>query len=91
MQKEEKEGTYKILKGGRKMKLKFLVNVPDKYTRELYQKDQVKEFEEKRAREILTARRRNGEPYAILIEEIETATKKKNVETAIKNTKKKSK
>ena len=73
------------------MKLKFLIDVPDKYTREIYQKDQVKDFEEKRAKEILAARRSNGEPYAILIQEIETAAKKKAVETAIKNTKKKSK
>ncbi len=69
-------------------KLKFLVDVPDKYTREEYKKGQVKEFEDKRAKEILTARQSSGEPYAVLVKEteVETATKKVKTETAVKKT-----
>lgn len=70
-------------------KIKFLVNVPDKYTREEYKEGQEKEFEDKRAEEILKARRANGQPYAELVErveEIETATKKVKAETAVKKT-----
>lgn len=73
-------------------KIKFLVNVPDKYTREEYKKGQEKEFEDKRAEEILKARRANGQPYAELAGEtkgIETATKKEKAETAVKKTRKK--
>lgn len=72
-------------------KIEFLVDVPDKYTNEKYKKGQVKEFEDKRANEILSAKRTNGEPYAILVEdvkEIETATKKVDAEKAIKKTRK---
>lgn len=72
-------------------KIKFLVNVPDKYTREEYKEGQVKQFNNKRAEEILKARRSNGQAYAELIEEvkeIETATKKVKVETATKKTRK---
>lgn len=72
-------------------KLKFLVNVPDKYTKEEYKKGQVKEFEDKRADEILSAKRPNGERYAEEVKEevIETATKKVKAETAAKKTRKK--
>ena len=72
-------------------KLKFLVNVPDKYTREEYKKGQVKEFEDARADEILSAKRANGERYAEEVKEevIETATKKVKAETAVKKTRKK--
>lgn len=73
-------------------RIKFLVNVPDKYTREEYKEGQEKEFEDKRAEEILKARRANGQPYAELIaqtKEIETATKKVKAETAVKKTRKK--
>ena len=71
-------------------KLKFLVNVPDKYTGEKYEKGQIKEFNNKRAEEILNTKRANGEPYAILIEEeIETATVKPKAEKAVKRTRKK--
>lgn len=72
-------------------KIRFLVNVPDKYTREEYKKGQEKEFENERADEILKARRANGQPYAELVEkikEIETATKKVKAETAVKKTRK---
>ena len=66
-------------------KLKFLVDVPDKYTREDYKAGQIKQFTNKRAEEILNAKRSNGEPYAILVEnKKETATKKIKKETAIK-------
>lgn len=70
-------------------KIKFLVNVPDKYTREEYKEGQEKEFEDKRAEEILKARRANGQAYAELVgetKEIETATKKVKAETAVKKT-----
>ena len=72
-------------------KIKFLVNIPDKYTREEYKRGQEKEFENERADEILKARRVNGQPYAELVEEIkeiETATKKVKAETAVKKTRK---
>ena len=70
-------------------KIKFLVNIPDKYTREEYKKGQEKEFENERADEILKSRRANGQPYAELVEEtkeIETATKKVKTETAVRKT-----
>lgn len=72
-------------------RLKFLVNVPDKYTREEYKKGQIKEFEDKRADEILTAKQSDGKPYAKEIKEesIETAIKKVNTEKAVKKTVKK--
>lgn len=71
-------------------KLEFLVDVPDKYTKEMYTKGQVKEFEDKRAEEILSKKRANGELYAReVIEEVETATKKVKAETAVKKTRKK--
>ena len=71
--------------------IRFLIDVSDKYTKEQYIKGQTKEFEDKRAEEILSARQTNGEPYAELIEEVETAVKKTNVETAIKRARKKTK
>lgn len=72
-------------------KIKFLVNVPDKYTREEYKKGQIKEFEDARADEILSAKRANGERYAEEVKEevMETATKKVKAETAVKKTRKK--
>ena len=70
-------------------KLEFLVDVPDKYTKEMYKKGQVKEFDNKRAEEILSKKRSAGEAYAReVVEEIETATKKVKVETAVKKTRK---
>lgn len=73
------------------MKIKFLVNVPDKYTREEYKKGQVKEFEDSRAKEILSAKQSNGQPYAEEVVEIETAKKEVKAEKAVKKTTKKSK
>ena len=72
-------------------KIRFLVNVPDKYTKEQYIKGQIKEFEDARADEILSAKRANGERYAEEVKEevIETATKKVKAETAVKKTRKK--
>ena len=71
-------------------KIKFLVDVPDKYTKELYKKGQIKEFNNKRAEEILSKKRANGEAYAEeVLEEVETATVKAKTETAIKKTRKK--
>lgn len=57
-------------------KIKFLVNVPDKYTKEQYTENQTKEFEDERADEILSAIRKNGQPYAVLVEDkMETVEK----------------
>ena len=70
-------------------KLEFLVDVPDKYTREMYKKGDIKEFDNKRAEEILSKKRNNGEAYAREIKEVETATKKVKAETAVKKTRKK--
>lgn len=73
------------------MKIKFLVNVPDKYTKEEYKEGQVKEFEDKRAKEILSAKQPNGQPYAEEVKEIEVAKKEVKVEKAVKKTTKKAK
>ena len=72
-------------------RIRFLANVHDKYTQEKYVKGQVKEFEDARADEILSAKRANGERYAEEVKEevIETATKKVKAETAVKKTRKK--
>ena len=70
-------------------KLEFLVDVPDKYTKEMYRKGEIKEFDNKRAEEILSKKRNNGEAYAREIKEVETATKKVKAETAVKRTRKK--
>ena len=70
-------------------RLEFLVDVPDKYTKEMYKKGLIKEFEDKRAKEILSKKRANGEAYAKEVIEIETATKKVKAETAVKKTRKK--
>lgn len=56
-------------------KIKFLVDVPDKYTKEKYIKGQIKEFEDTRADEILSAKQKNGRPYA---EEVKKRGAKKN-------------
>ena len=73
------------------MKLKFLVNIGDKYTGEKYKVGQIKEFEDKRAKEILSAKQGNGQPYAEEVVEVETATKKVKTEKAVKKTTKKAK
>ena len=73
------------------MKLKFLVNIGDKYTGEKYKVGQIKEFEDKRAKEILLAKQPNGQPYAEEVVEIETATKKVKTEKAVRKTTKKAK
>lgn len=73
------------------MKIKFLVDVSDKYTNERYKKGQVKEFETERAKEILLAKRSNGQPYAEEVVEIETAKKEIETEKTTKKTTKKSK
>ena len=71
-------------------KLEFLVDVPDKYTKEIYRSGQIKEFSNERAEEILGKKRSNGEAYAKeIVEEVETATKKVKAETAVKKTRKK--
>lgn len=73
------------------MKIKFLVDVSDKYTKEEYKEGQVKEFETERAKEILLAKQSNGQPYAEEVVEIETAKKEIKTEKAIKKIAKKSK
>lgn len=73
------------------MKIRFLVDVPDKYTKEKYKKGQVKEFERERAKEILLAKQSNGQPYAEEAVEIETAKKEIKTEKAIRKTTKKAK
>lgn len=70
-------------------KIEFLADVLDKYTLEFHRKGEVKEFDNERANEILNARGKNGEVYAKIIEEIETATVETNIETAVKKTRKK--
>ena len=69
----------------------FLVDTYDKYTYVDYKKGNIIEFKDKRAEEILNARTREGKPYAEIVEEVETATKKIKAETAVKKTAKKSK
>lgn len=74
-------------------RLKFLIQVTDKNTKEEYQEGQIVEFEDKRANEILEARLTSGEHYAIEVEEVEKEIAKKvvNKETAMKKTRKTSK
>lgn len=69
-------------------KLKFLVDTHDKYTREKIKKGDIKEYNEDRAEEILSARRGEGKPYAVEVktDKVETATKKVKAETATKKT-----
>lgn len=73
------------------MKIKFLVNVPDKYTGEQYKEGQVKDFKVERAKEILSAKQPNGQPYAEDVKEIEVAKKEVKTEKAVKKTTKKAK
>ena len=72
-------------------KVEFLVDTYDKYTYVDYKKGDIVEFKDKRAEEVLAAKQRNGQPYAKIVEEIETATKKVKAETATKKTAKKDK
>lgn len=72
-------------------KLRFLESTYDKYTYVDYKKGDIIEFKDKRAEEILNARTREGKPYAEIVEEVETATKKIKAETAVKKTAKKGK
>jgi hypothetical protein len=67
-------------------KLKFLVNVPDKYTKEMYEEGQVKEFEDDRADEILSAKQSNGESY---VEEVKEEMEEKLEEKPVKRGRKK--
>ena len=73
------------------MKIKFLVNVPDKYTGEQYKEGQVKDFKVERAKEILSAKQPNGQTYAEDVKEIEVAKKEVKAEKAVKKTTKKAK
>lgn len=71
-------------------KIKFLIQVTDKNTKEEYKAGQIVEFEDKRADEILALKLTSGEHYATEVKEIEKETAKKvvNKETAIKKTRK---
>lgn len=71
-------------------KIKFLIQVTDKNTKEEYKAGHIVEFEDKRADEILALKLTSGEHYAIEVKEIEKETAKKvvNKETAIKKTRK---
>ena len=73
------------------IRLKFLTNTYDKYTGEKFEKGQVKEFEDKRAKEILSAKQPNGQPYAEEVKEIEVAKKEVKTEKAVKKTTRKKK
>lgn len=72
-------------------KLRFLVDVSDKYTKEKYKKGKEVIFEDARANEILSAKQLNGKAYAEELKEVEveTATKELKTETAVKKTRKK--
>lgn len=72
-------------------KLEFLADTYDKYTNVDYTKGDIVEFKDKRAEEILAAKQKNGKPYAKIVEEVETATKKVKAETAEKKIVKKDK
>ena len=73
-------------------KIKSLVKVKDKETGEIYNINDVKEFKDGRADEILNKKRANGTHYAELVtEEIETATKNIEAETAVRKPVKKNK
>ena len=60
--------------------IKFILNAKDKYTNEEYKKDDEKQFEDKRADEILKARTAKGEAFAILLieDQKQSATKVSN-------------
>lgn len=67
------EAREKGRKGGyEKMKLRFLINVNDKYTDKQYKSGKVYEFKEERANELLEFRY-NGNP---IVEKIETKKSK---------------
>ena len=72
-------------------KIKFLVKVSDKYTKEEYVEGQVKEFNNERADEIMQARQSDGQPFAVESKEeiVEEAIKKVETETATKKVSKK--
>lgn len=72
-------------------KLEFLADTYDKYTNIDYKKGDIVEFKDKRAEEVLAAKQKNGQPYAKIVEEVETATKKVKAETAVKKTTRKDK
>ena len=71
-------------------KIKFIIQVTDKNTKEEYKAGQIVEFEDKRANEILTARLTDGTCYAVEVKESEKETTKKETkkETAIKKIRK---
>lgn len=57
-------------------KIKFLVDVSDKHTKENYTEGQIKEFEDDRANEILKAKQLNGNPYVEEVKEEEKLVKR---------------
>jgi len=69
---------FKKKKENKMKTIRFLKDVPDKYTGENYVKGQVKEFEDARADEILNARQENGKAYAeevLAVKEVSDNTK----------------
>ena len=75
------------------MKIKFLTNTYDKYTGEKFEEGKVKKFKVERAKEILSAKQPNGQPYAEEVKEevVEVAKKEIKAEKAVKKTTKKAK
>ena len=74
-------------------KLKFLISVPDKYTRIQYEAGQVYEFEDTRAEEILKARTAvTHEPYAVeVVENVENIVETEQVTEQVEKPKRKRK
>ena len=62
-------------------KIKFLVNVPDKYTKEEYKKGQVKEFEDARADVFYAMSKISDEDYTSLTLKVEELYKVEATET----------
>jgi len=60
-------------------KIKFLIQVTDKNTKEEYKAGHIVEFEDKRADEILALKLTSGEHYAIEVKEIEKEIQKSDI------------
>lgn len=60
-------------------RLKFLIQVVDKNTKDKYEEGQIVEFEDKRANEILEARLTSGEHYAIEVKKVEKKSQRRSL------------
>lgn len=78
----------KKIKGGNKMKIRALIDYTDKELNKEIKKGEIYDVSIQRANVILNAKY-NGQPYAEVIEEIETAKKEVKVETATRKVGKK--